>query len=229
MNTMKFAVEPLDTGASFKTKAYAALKSAISQMGIYDHPSEIRLDERQLCEALGVSRTPVREAMALLEREGFVRSVPRRGIFVVRKTKREIIEMITVWAALESMAARLITERCTDAEILALEELFLGFSNGGLEDHLDEYSDANIQFHQSIIRSSDCQLIIELTENLFVHIRAIRKITMQQDNRAHRSLIEHTHIIDALKRRDADLAERLVRDHTLDLAAHVEKHCDFLD
>ena len=72
-------------------------------------------------------------------------------------------------------------------------------------------------------------MIIEITENLFVHIRAIRKITMQQSNRAHRSLIEHTHIIDALKRRDADLVERLVRDHTLDLAAHVEKHCDFLD
>jgi len=229
MNTMKFAVEPLDTGASFKTKAYAALKSAIAQMGIYDHPSEIRLDERQLCEALGVSRTPVREAMALLEREGFVRSVPRRGIFVIRKTKREIIEMITVWAALESMAARLITQRATDAEIQDLEKLFLGFSDGGLDEHLDEYSDANIQFHQSIIRSSDCNLIIEMTENLFVHIRAIRKITIQQDDRAHRSIVQHKHIIEALKKRDGELVERLVRDHTLDLAAHVEKHCDFLD
>ena len=56
-----------------------------------------------------MSRTPVREAMAQLESEGFVRSVPRRGIYVVRKTKREVIEMITAWAALESMAARLIT------------------------------------------------------------------------------------------------------------------------
>ena len=127
------------------------------------------------------------------------------------------------------MAARLITQRCTDAEILALEELFLGFSDGGLDEHLDEYSDANIQFHQSIIRSSDCNLIIEITENLFVHIRAIRKITIQQDDRAHRSIVQHKHIIDALKKRDADLVERLVRDHTLDLAAHVEKHCDFLD
>jgi DNA-binding GntR family transcriptional regulator len=167
--------------------------------------------------------------MALLEREGFVRSVPRRGIFVVRKTKREIIEMIMVWAALESMAARLITERCTDAEILALEELFLGFSDAGIDEHLDEYSDANIQFHQSIIRSSDCNLIFEITENLFVHIRAIRKITIQQDDRAHRSMVQHKHIIDALKKRDADLVERLVRDHTLDLAAHVERHCNFLD
>ena len=68
-------------------------------MDIYDHPQEIRLDERRLSEGLGVSRTPIREAMTLLEQEGFVRTRPRRGIFVVRKTKREIVEMITVMAA----------------------------------------------------------------------------------------------------------------------------------
>ena len=70
---------------------------------------EVRLDERQLSLALGVSRTPIREAMTLLEQEGFLRTVPRRGVFIVRKTKKQIIEMIEMWAALESMAARLAT------------------------------------------------------------------------------------------------------------------------
>ena len=78
-------------------------------MDVYRSRADIRLDERRLAQDFGISRTPVREAMAQLEREGFVRSVPRRGIYVVRKTKREVIEMITAWAALESMAARLIT------------------------------------------------------------------------------------------------------------------------
>ena len=96
--------------ASFKDRAYAALKDVIVSMDVYRSRAEIRLDERQLAQDLGISRTPVREAMAQLEREGFVRSVPRRGIYVVRKTKREVIEMITAWAALESMAARLITQ-----------------------------------------------------------------------------------------------------------------------
>ena len=85
------------------------LKNVIVAMDIYRSRDDIRLDERQLAQDFGISRTPVREAMAQLEREGFVRSVPRRGIYVVRKTKREVIEMITAWAALESMAARLIT------------------------------------------------------------------------------------------------------------------------
>src|SRR3954453_14829692 len=105
----------LDTGSTFRDLAYAALKRAITTMDIYDHPEEIRLDERRLSEGLGVSRTPIREAMTLLEQEGFVRTRPRRGIFVVRKTKREIIEMITVMAALESMAARLAAERAAPA------------------------------------------------------------------------------------------------------------------
>src|SRR3954471_8333423 len=102
--------------ASFKSKAYAALKDAITKMDIYGSSEPIMLDERELSEKLGVSRTPIREAVAMLEQEGFVRTVPRRGILVVRKTKREIVEMIQAWAALESMAARLIAERASDAE-----------------------------------------------------------------------------------------------------------------
>ena len=99
----RLAIEPIDTSFSFKNKAYAALKSVIVSMDIYRSRSDIRLDERQLAQDFGISRTPVREAMAQLEREGFVRSVPRRGVYVVRKTKAEVIEMITAWAALESM------------------------------------------------------------------------------------------------------------------------------
>src|SRR5678815_693735 len=113
-------VPRLDTGSSFAKEAYAALKRAICAMDIYDHPQEIRLYERGLSEGLGVSRTPIREAMTLLEQEGIVRTRPRRGIFVVRKTKREIVEMITVMAALESMAARLAGERASTADIAEL-------------------------------------------------------------------------------------------------------------
>src|SRR5262245_46419946 len=93
-------VEPIGSPESFKSRAYAALKDAIVAMDIYRHRSDIRLDERRLASDFGISRTPVREAMAQLEREGFVRAVPRRGVYVVRKTKREVIEMITAWEAL---------------------------------------------------------------------------------------------------------------------------------
>src|SRR5271169_3774475 len=227
-------VPRLDTSSSFRKEAYAALKRAITSMDIYDHAQEIRLDERRLSQGLGVSRTPIREAMTLLEQEGFVQTRPRRGIFVVRKTKREIVEMITVMAALESMAARLAAERAADAEIADLRRLMAEFRNGAHQDKADgerlaEYSDANIAFHQAIIKMSGCALLADMTGNLFIHMRAIRKITIHQDNRATRSVVDHMRIIEALERRDAELAERLAREHTLGLAAHVEQHGDFLD
>src|SRR5947208_11130201 len=148
-------VRPLDTGTSFAKEAYAALKRAITAMDIYDHPEEIRLDERRLSEGLGVSRTPIREAMTLLEQEGFVRTRPRRGIYVVKKTKREIVEIITVMAALESMAARIAPERASAADVAELRRLMDEFRCGnGRGDNrrarLDEYSDANIALHQAI-------------------------------------------------------------------------------
>jgi DNA-binding GntR family transcriptional regulator len=94
---------------------------------------------------------------------------------------------------------------------------------------MDEYSDANIAFHQAIIKMGGCELIGEITKNLFLHVRAIRRVTISQDNRAARSIVDHMNIIEALEKRDTEAAERLVRKHTLDLAAHVERHCDFLD
>ena len=220
---------PLDTSTSFRNQAYQAIKEAITAANIYAHPNEIRLDERQLSQALGVSRTPIREAMTLLEQEGFLRTVPRRGVFIIRKTRREIVEMVQVWAALESMAARLATQRASDAEIARLRAMMAEFQVARPDEHMDEYSDANIAFHQAIIAMSGCDLIADITENLFLHVRAIRKVTISQDNRASRSIVDHMRIIEALESRNTELAESLVRQHTLDLAAHVEKYCDFLD
>ena len=127
MSEARLVVAPIDGRETFKDKAYVALRHVIVSSGVYRSRTDIRLDERQLAQDFGVSRTPVREAMAQLEREGFVRSIPRRGVYVVRKTKREVIEMITAWAALESMAARLITQNATDEEIATLRKLFVEF------------------------------------------------------------------------------------------------------
>jgi DNA-binding GntR family transcriptional regulator len=221
-------IEPLDTTRTFRHLAYGTLKKAITEMDIYSHPEEIRLDERRLSQDLAISRTPVREAITLLEQEGFVRSSPRRGIFVVRKTKAEILEMIAVWAALESMSARLAVGRASDEELQELRKLFSEFEHEKPAEHLSEYSEANMAFHQAIIRLGGSKLIGDIIANLFIHMRAIRKVTMGQDNRAERSIVDHMNIIAALEARDADRAERLVREHTFGLYAHVEKHGDFL-
>jgi DNA-binding GntR family transcriptional regulator len=222
-------LEPIDTSFSFKNKAYAALKSVITDMDVYGSRTEIRLDERSLAQDFGISRTPVREAMAQLEREGFVRSVPRRGVYVVRKTRREVIELITAWAALESMAARLITKNASDEDVASLRRVFAAFDNGEVRAHLDEYSEANIEFHQTLIRLSRNSVLIDLAENLFTHMRMIRRKTIGEKDRADRSIRDHMYIVEALEARDTERAERLVRDHALGLAEHVEKYADYLD
>jgi DNA-binding GntR family transcriptional regulator len=225
----QLVLQPINTNVSLRDQAYAALKQAIMDADIYSHAEELRLDERQLSQSLGVSRTPIREAMTLLEQEGFLRTVPRRGIFIVRKTKKQIVEMIEMWAALESMAARLATINASDEEIASLRTMFDEFRTSTPAEHIDEYSDANIAFHQAIIRMSGSHLMGKTIENLFLHVRAIRRITISQSDRAARSIVDHMRIIEALEQRDTELAERLVRQHSLDLAAYIEKHCDFLE
>lgn len=223
----KLRVAPLETNVSLQSLAYEAIKKAITEMDIYGHPGEIRLDERQLSQDLGVSRTPIRGAMTLLEQEGFVRSVPRRGIFVVRKTKQEVIDMITVQAALEAMAARLAAAKATDRELRMLRRMFHEFEDSAPSAHLDEYSEANIAFHQAVIKLGGCQLIVDMTTNLFLHMHAIRTLTIRQGDRAENSIRDHLRIIEALEQRDADLADRLVRAHTLGLGVHVEEYVTF--
>ncbi len=225
----RIVVAPLEDTSTFADRAYAALRDVIVSLNVYDHPGDVRLDERQLAQDLGISRTPVREAMAQLEREGFVRSVPRRGIYVVRKTRRQVIEMITAWAALESMAARLITLEARDDEIATLRAMFTTFENGQLHAKLDEYSEVNIRFHQAIIGMSRNGVLIDLAENLFTHMRMIRRKTIGEDDRAARSIRDHMNIIQALEARDTVRAEDLVRQHALGLAEHVARHADYLD
>ena len=177
-------LQPINVNVSFRDLAYNALKQAIMDADIYARREEIRLDERQLSKALGVSRTPIREAMTLLEQQGFLRTLPRRGVFIVRKTKKQIIEMIEMWAAIESMAARLATLNASDEEIAGLRKLFDEFRNSTPAEHIHEYSDANIAFHQAIIGLSGSHLMGKTIENLFIHVRAIRRMTISQRDRA---------------------------------------------
>lgn len=226
MSDNRLNIGSLDSPSSLKARAYDALKAAIVRMDIYAPDAQLRFDERELSARFGVSRTPLREALALLDKERLVKIVARRGIFIVRKTKAEILDMIAVWAALESMAARLATEVASDAEIKALHCLVDPYAEGDALADTGAYSDANIRFHQAIIDAGGNPLISEIANGLFFHVRAIRHRTIGDPDRARRSVDDHSQIVAALERRDGDCAERLVREHTLMLRDHVARHVD---
>lgn len=226
-STRELTLTSLVKEPNFRTRVYDALKRAIIEMDIYSSAEPRWIDERQISEKLGISRTPIREALSALEREGFVASVPRKGTMVVRKTKGEIVEMIEAWAALESMAARLITLRAGDQEIAQLRKLFIAFNETHKpSEHLSEYSQANINFHQSVIRLSGSKVLVSMTDDLLLHVRGIRQITINRAYRSDQTIYDHLAIIDALERRETELAERLSREHTLVLARYIEQQPD---
>ncbi len=210
-------VASLERATSLRDLAYDAIRQSITATDPCAAPGEIWLDERRIARArdLGISRTPVREALMLLEREGFVRQVPRRGTPVIRKTKREILDIIAVWAALEGAAAASAARTASDAQLAALGEQFQGLTAADLADQLQDYAQANLAFHHTIIQLGGCGLMAEMAAEMFVHVRAVRTRAIHQADRAERSMREHAWIIAALRTRNAERAAILVRDHAL--------------
>ena len=216
-------LRPIATNFTLKDHVYDRLREAITEMDIYAREADLRLDERSLAEQLGISRTPLRDAIARLEGDGLVQVVPRKGIYVRRKSLEEILEMIIAWAALESMAARLAAERATDSEITSLRKIASKYSGEPGSAEISEYSDDNIKFHQRILEISKCALLKTMADGLFLHMHAVRLRAMGEGDRMRRSLVDHAEIIEALESRDPELASLRVREHTMRLHEHVRR------
>lgn len=224
---MKLSAIP--SNFTLKDHVYDMLRDAITKMDIYDADADLRLDERSLAEQLGISRTPLREAIARLERDGLVSVAPRKGVFVQRKSLEEILEMVIAWAALESMAARLATAHASDAEISSLRKMAARYNGDASGAQISQYSEDNIRFHKRILEISKCSLLKTMADGLFLHMKAVRLRAMGEDDRAQRSVIDHEDIIQALERRDADAAAKHVREHTMRLHDHIRRSWTRLD
>ena len=221
-------LKPISASFSLNEHIYALLREAVLEVDVYSESVDLRLDERKMAEQLGVSRTPIRDALTRLEQEGFVTIRARKGIFINRKGLSEVLEMITVWAALESMAARLACEVATDEDIGELRKIGTQFSEDEAKANLSEYSEANIEFHGTIMRLSNCRKLQELGEDLFTHLKPTRRRAMRDTSRANRSVVDHMKIIEAIENREADLAADLVRNHTVNLQDYVQRTWKYL-
>ena len=221
-------LKPVDGTFSLKEHIYDVLKRSIMNLDIYDPETNLRMDERTLAEQLGISRTPIREAIMRLEQEGFVEIQARRGVYIKRKSLTEILEMITVWAALESMAARLACAEASDEEIAELRAIGAKYTKDKAKANIGEYSEANIEFHLCILRMSKCAMLQEIAEGLFTHLKAVRRKGLADSARADRSVVDHMNIIEAIENRDADLAAELVREHTLRLREYIRHSWKFI-
>jgi DNA-binding GntR family transcriptional regulator len=216
-------LSPVAVNFTLKDHTYDVLRKAILEMNIYQPETDLRLDERKLAENLAISRTPIREALARLAQDGLVEIIPRKGVFVHRKSRTEILEMVVVWAALESMAARLVAEKASDDDLRSLRKFAVKNSLNAMSAEIEEYSDANIQFHQYILELSGCKALGKMADGLFTHMHAVRRRAMGEGDRVTKSVADHMEIIDALEARDPNLASRRVREHTMRLHDHIHK------
>lgn len=221
-------LKPVDGSFSLKEHIYDVLKTSIMDLDIYDPDTNLRMDERTLADRLGISRTPIREAIMRLEQEGFLEIAPRRGVYIKRKSLDEILEMITVWAALESMAARLACAQATDPEIARLRQIGTQFTSDNAKARMGEYSEANIEFHLCLLGLSKCRMLQDIARGLFTHLKAVRRKAMRDGSRADRSVVDHIQIIEAIEKRNPELASELVREHTLRLHDYIRRSWDFI-
>ncbi|MGF1553035.1 MAG: GntR family transcriptional regulator [Paracoccaceae bacterium] len=213
-------------GGTLAMPVYEVLKREIVALDVYDADVGLRMDERGLAERLGVSRTPLRGALARLEQEGFVETRPRRGVFVRRKSLGEVVEMLEMWGALESMGARLACQRADEAAIAALARRAEADAAAGREGGADlgEHSEANIAFHRAVLALSGNARMIATGDGLIAHLAVVRRRAARDPARLERSARDHAGIVAAIEARDADLAARRVTAHNARLSAYLRRH-----
>ncbi|MEC9491745.1 GntR family transcriptional regulator [Flexistipes sp.] len=174
-----------------------------------------RLVEPKLAEMLGISRTPIREALRQLENEGFVEIVPRKGAVVKELTLKDIDDLYAIKANLEGLAAKQTTENISEKDIEKLKSINEKFYriSSGKTNIIEEYLKYNLDFHNMFIVLSKNHKLIEILKGLDKNFQRLKSILVSKSDRAEEARIEHEEIIKAFATKDPDLAEKTVRWH----------------
>jgi DNA-binding GntR family transcriptional regulator len=182
-----------------------------------------QLKESDLVGKLGVSRTPIREALNQLSKEGIIEIFPRKGAFVRNCSKEEVIEILILREVLEGAAARLATSHMDEKRIRKLETLFKQHRKKAID-----YAQVDEHFHNEIIMTSGSTRLVGLVNNLKDSLQMLdmRAVSFHYPERIKQSLAEHLKIVEAFKAKDAVLAEKLTREHFQNTRVYYEKHLE---
>ncbi len=172
-----------------------------------------RLMEIQLAEELGVSRTPVREAIRKLEMEGFVVMIPRRGTYVADISIKDINDVFEIRTALDVLAAGLAAERISDEELEEMERMMVEIAEYAEEGDMDKIVEADTRFHDVLYKASRNERLVGIVSNLREQITRLRATSMNYPGRLTQMLEEHKCLVEAIAARDVEGAQRLAREH----------------
>ena len=200
----------LDNYKPLRELVFESLREAIIEGRL--KPGE-RLMEMQLADEMGVSRTPVREAIRKLELEGFVVMIPRKGAYVSGISVKDIVEVFEVRAALEAMAAGLAAERITDIELEELERALVQITEVSDKDDFEAIVETDTNFHDLIYRACRNERLVQIITHLKEQIQRFRTTSLAQPGRLRDAQSEHRSIVEAISERNVEMAQSLAREH----------------
>mgnify|MGYP001272979498 CR=1 FL=1 len=189
-----------------------------------------RLDEVQLARRFSVSRTPLREALRMLSGSGLVELIPHRGAYVRYPGIVEIVEMFEVMAELEALCGRLAARRISSSDLVELTVAARACERAAANNDPDDYYHRNETFHQQIYRTAGNGFLASEALRLQKRLRPFRRMQLRSSGRLAQSLSEHSRILDAITKGDANRAAEELRNHVAvqaerfnTLIAHYEK------
>jgi DNA-binding GntR family transcriptional regulator len=180
-----------------------------------------RIIEAEICEQIGVSRTPLREALRVLESEGLVELFPHRGVHIRQPSMKEIQEMFEVMGVLEGTCARLTAQKMTPAAWRKIERLHQKLETHYAEGDRDKYVAANNLLHAQIQELAGNRVLDDVVAKLREKVALYRYQQIYEDQRFDESIREHRSILEALRRRDPDAVETLMK-------RHLDRQCNAL-
>lgn len=193
-----------------RQEVYNALREAILTGRLQ---AGTRLVEREIARQLGVSRTPVREAIRKLELEGLVQQVPRRGVVVAQMSARDALEVYTIRAVLEGLAARLAAERISPSKLKRLNELVEAMEKACEHNDEEALQTLHMEFNAIIYEAAESPRLHQLISNLADYIVGFTKVGYSVPGRMRAATCEHRALVEALGKGDSRLAEEIARQH----------------
>lgn len=197
---------------SLRGRVFSKLREDILA-GVYRENEELK--ENTIATELGVSRTPVREALRQLELEGLVTIIPNKGAYVTGITTKDIHDIYMIRSYLEGLCAKWACEHMTEAQIDALEEVLYLSEFHAKKNHHEQMVELDNKFHELIYEGSGSKILYHVLSDFHHYVERVRKITLAMPSRATKSSQEHAAILEAIKKRDGDLAEALAHEHIL--------------
>lgn len=210
---------------SLRGKVFEKLRDNILS-GVYREKEELK--EAAVGEELGVSRTPVREALRQLELEGLVKIIPNKGAYVTGITPKDVKDIYKIRSMLEGLCARWATEHITEEQMTQLEEILL-LSEFHLkkpsEGRAEQMAELDGRFHEVLYEASDSRILKHMLSDFHKYVQMARKMSVGFKDRAEKSLEEHRGILEAIREKDADLAEEMANRHIMNVIAnlHIEE------